>query len=83
MLMRLKSFLYKIFPPRIIRVPTGISVVTYKKDRKNILSVVKVGENGKEWQKNYLVEHLLNENLEVTEQTLDEEKHRFVEPIRV
>ena len=78
-----EKLLYRLFPPSVVRVPTGILKITYRKDGKNILSVAKVWENGKEWQENYLIEHLLDENLEVTEQTLEEEKHRFVEPIRV
>ena len=76
----LRRLFYKIFPPRVVRVSTGISVITYRKDGKNILSVVKIGENGKEWKKNYLVEHMLDDNLEITERTLEEEKSRFKEP---
>lgn len=61
-----------------IEVPTGILFVTYEKSGKKILTLLK--NNGEKilWEKRFLVEHLLDENLEVTEQMLKQEKELFV-----
>lgn len=54
-------------------VQTGIIAVKYSQNGKKYLSLIKTEEGKKIWQQNFLVEHLLNENKEVTEQTLEQE----------
>ena len=68
----------------IVRVPTGILFHAFLRDGEKCLVLTKTNENNEtEWQKKFSVKHLLNENYEVTEQTLEEEKRMFTEPIRV
>lgn len=64
-------------------VQTGIIAVRLMRDGKKYLVLAKTGKDGKIWQQNFLVEHLLDENMEVTEQTLAEEKEWFREPVRL
>lgn len=62
----------------------GIHWTTYKnKTGEKILVLTKISENGTEWQKKFSVKNLLNENGEVTEQTLEEERKMFREPTRL
>lgn len=51
-------------------------IVCYQKDGKKYLRIVVV-KNRRIKELNFLVEHLLNENLEVTEETLQKEKTVF------
>lgn len=51
-------------------------VVSYEKDGNKYLRIVRV-INRKSTELNFLVEHLLDSNLEVTEQTLQKEKQMF------
>lgn len=62
----------------MVKVPTGIMSVSYNKDGKNYLVLAKTDGEKRLWEKRYLVERLVNENLEVTEQTLEQEKKEFV-----
>lgn len=73
----LRKILYKIFPPKIIRVPIGIMEIEFERDGKKYLELIKIGEKGECWRKRFLVKNLLNENWEVTEQTLEQEKEIF------
>ena len=70
----LKKWIAKIF-----KIPQTYWA-TYRKNGKNILVLVSVE---KDWKKSdekiFSVEHLLNEDLEVTEQTLKQEKKMFVD----
>lgn len=64
---------------RILKIPQTYWV-TYKKNGKNILVLISVEKNwDKSDKKIFSVEHLLNEDLEVTEQTLNQEKGMFVD----
>lgn len=64
---------------RIFKIPQTYWV-TYKKDGKNILVLISVEKNwDKSDKKIFSVEHLLNEDLEITEQTLNQEKEIFVD----
>ena len=61
----------------------GIHWTTFKhQSGEKILVLTKIGENGTEWQKKFSIKNLLNENFEVTEQTLEEEQKIFREPTR-
>lgn len=51
-------------------------IVSYEKDGNKYLRVVKV-INRKPTELNFLVEHLLDSNLEVTEETLQKERRLF------
>lgn len=51
-------------------------VVSYEKGGKKYLRVVRVRDR-KTTELNFLVEHLLDSNLEVTEETLQKEKQMF------
>lgn len=48
---------------------------------EKILVLTKVGEYGTECQKRFSIKNLLNEDYEVTEQTLEEENKLFRKPI--
>lgn len=61
-----------------VNVPTGILFITYEKNGKNILVLSKNDGEKILWEKRFLVEHLLDEKLEITEQTLEQEKKLFV-----
>ena len=54
-------------------------VLHIQKDGKKYLIVERVGEKGTIDRKTYLVEHLVDENYEVTDQTLEEEKKWFMD----
>ena len=73
----LKKILCKFFPPKIVRVPTGIIEIEFERNEKKYLELIKIDEKGECWRKRFLVKNLLNENWEVTEQTLDQEKEIF------
>jgi hypothetical protein len=60
-----------------MRVPTGIMETEFEREGKKYLLLVKIGENGEVWRKHFLIKNLLNENWEVTEQTLEQEKEMF------
>lgn len=62
----------------------GIRYNTFKdQNGEKILVLTKIGENGTDWQKKFSVKNLLNENYEVTEQTLEEEQKMFREPTKL
>lgn len=54
-------------------------VVSYEKDGKKYLRVIRVRDR-KPVELNFLVEHLLDSNLEVTAETLQKEKRMFSKP---
>ena len=59
----------------------GIRVVPIRLDGKKYLVVCYVSvDKSKCWKKIYLVEHLVNEKLEVTDQTLADEERIFKTP---
>lgn len=57
------------------------NVVTYLEKGEKRMAVIYRDKNGKEVsRKNFLIEHLADENWNVTEQTLNQEKEVFKEP---
>lgn len=54
-------------------------VLHIQKDGKKYLIIERLGEKGKIDRKTYLIEHLVNENYEVTDQTLKEEEKWFTD----
>ena len=59
-------------------VPAGILFVTYEKDGNKYLTLIKNDGEKKLWERNFLVEHLVDENLKITNQTLEQEKRMFI-----
>lgn len=51
-------------------------------NNQKILVLTKIGKYGTEYQRKFSVKNLLNENCEVTEQTLEEESRLFRNPIK-
>lgn len=72
-----RKLLNKIFSPKVVRVPTGIIETEFERNGKKYLLLIKVGENGEVWRKHFLIQNLLNEKWEVTEQTIAQEKDIF------
>lgn len=54
-------------------------VIRYKNDEKNILIVSTAIRGRKTETKRYLVEHLLDEELNITQETLAQEKKMFLD----
>lgn len=52
-------------------------------DGEKYLVLSQIGEHGTEWQERYSVKHMLDDNYNVTEQTLEAEKKKFKRPIKV
>lgn len=50
---------------------------------EKILCVAKIGKYGTEWKRKFSIKHLLDEQGNVTEQTLEEEKRLFRKPTRL
>lgn len=73
----LKKLFFKLFPPKIIRVPNGIIEFEFERNGKKYLELIKIDEKGERWRKRFLVKNLLNEDWEVTEQTIEQEKEMF------
>lgn len=73
----IRKLLYKLFSPKIIRIPTGIMEIEFEKNGKKYLELIRIGESGEIWRKRFLIKNLLNENWEVTEQTIEQEKEIF------
>lgn len=69
------------------KVPTKYrkTIVVYQLDDNNekILHIVKIGKYGTEWERKFSIKHLLDEQGNVTEQTLEEEKRLFGKPTRL
>lgn len=72
----LKKFYYKHFVRW--KFLQSMIVIHVKKDGKKYLHIERCGQDGVIDRKIYLVEHLVNENYEVTDQTLEEEKKWFI-----
>lgn len=69
------------------KVPTKYrkTIVAYRLDDNNekILLIAKIGKYGTEWKQKFSIKHLLDEQGNVTEQTLEEEKRLFGKPTRL
>lgn len=80
----LKRFWNRYFVKHDVHfVRTGIIAIRRLDGDKKILCLIKT-ENGKKiWQQNFLVEHLLDDRMEITEQTLRKEQEMFKEPMRI
>ena len=61
-----------------VKVPTGILWVTHEKNGKKYLTIVKTDGETVLWERRFLIEHLVDENLEVTDQTLEQETKMFI-----
>lgn len=64
--------------PSNAKIPTGILWVTHQKNGKKYLTIVKTDGETVLWERRFLVEHLVDENLEVTDQTLEQETKMFI-----
>lgn len=73
----LKKIYYKYFVKW--KFLQSMIVLHIQKNGKKYLIVERVGEKGLIDRKTYLVEHLVNENYEVTDQTLKEEEKWFMD----
>ena len=72
MLKALKRFYYKHFVK--CKFIQSVIIVPLERNGKKYLIISRCGENGVIKRQNYLIEHLVDENFEVTDQTLDDEK---------
>ena len=61
-----------------VKVPTGVLWVTFEKNGKKYLTMLKTDGETVLWERRFLIEHLVDENLEVTDQTLEQETKMFV-----
>lgn len=66
---------------KIFKIPQ-IHYVTYQKDGQKILAICGLNAKGEKTEQKFLVKHLLKENLEVTEQTLQKENKMFADVSR-
>lgn len=76
MKLKLKKFFYRHFVKT--KYVQSVIILPVEKNGKKYLHIIKTGEDGKVKRTTYLVEHLVNENYEVTDQTLQEEKEWFI-----
>lgn len=76
MLKALKKFYYKHFVK--CKFIQSVIIVPIQKDGRKYLHISRCSENGVIKRQNYLIEHLVNENYEVTDQTLEDEKNWFI-----
>ena len=65
---------------RIFSLNTSL-LVTYEFKGEKILHISQFGKDGIPCEKKYQIEHLLDDNLQVTKQTLEMEKQIFQKPI--
>lgn len=65
---------------RIFSLNTSL-LVTYEFKGEKILHISQFGKDGIRCKKKYQIEHLLDDNLQVTKQTLEMEKQIFQKPI--
>ena len=65
---------------RIFSLNTSL-LVTYEFKGEKILHISQFGKDGIRCEKKYQIEHLLDDNLQVTKQTLEMEKQIFQKPI--
>lgn len=72
-----------MFRRRVPRKYRGLHMSTYlDNNNQKILVLTKIGRYGTEYQRKFSIKNLLNENNEVTEQTLEEEKNLFRTPLK-
>ena len=72
----LKKFYYKHFVK--YKFIQSVIIIPIKRNGKKYLVISRCGENGLIKRQNYLIEHLVDENFEVTDQTLEDEKKWFI-----
>ena len=65
---------------RIFSLNTSL-LVTYEFKGEKILHILQFGKDGIRCEKKYQIEHLLDDNLQVTKQTLEMDKQIFQKPI--
>ena len=75
-----RTFLKKHFVKHEVHWVQSILIVHYELDGRKILQIARTSSDGVVEQKNYQIEHLLDENLQVTEQTLEMEHRMFRKP---
>ncbi len=79
----LKEFWDKHFVRHEVHWVQSTIVIPLELDGKKILQIVRTSKDGIVDKKSYQIEHLLDDNLEVTEQTLEMEKDWFKKPIKI
>lgn len=77
---RVKTFFHKHFVKHEVHWVQSTLIVHYELDGRKILQIARTSNDGVVEQKNYQIEHLLDENLQVTEQTLEMEHRMFRKP---
>ncbi len=79
----LKEFWDKHFVRHEVHWVQSTIIIPLELDEKKILQIVRTSEDGIVDKKSYQIEHLLDDNLEVTKQTLEMEKDWFKKPIKI
>lgn len=79
----LKEFWDKHFVRHEVHWVQSTLIIPLELDGKKILQIVRTSKDGIVDKKSYQIEHLLDDNLEVTEQTLEMEKDWFKKPIKI
>ncbi len=79
----LKEFWHKHFIRHEVHWIQSTVIIPFELDGKKIMQIIRTSKDGIVDKKTYQIEHLLDENLEVTEQTLEMEKNWFKEPTRL
>ena len=77
-MIRLKKFFYKHFVKW--KFLQSIIVIPYKRNGKMYLHISQVSKAGEHVKRTFLIEHLVDDNLAVTDQTLAEEKRVLENP---
>ena len=54
-------------------------VIPFSKNGKSYLHISQIDKNGEGTRRTFLIEHLVDENLEITDQTLAEERRVFMD----
>lgn len=63
-----------------VRFLQSILVIPYQFEGKKYLHISQIGKEGRVIRRTFLIEHLVDDNLAVTDQTLAEEKNVFKNP---
>lgn len=79
----LKEFWYKHFVKQEVYWIQSTIILPLELDGKKILQIIRTSKDGIVSKKTYQIEHLLDENLEVTEQTLEMEDEWFKKPFKI
>lgn len=79
----LKEFCSKHFVRHEVHWIQSTLIIPLELNGRKILQIIRTSKDGIVDKKNYQIEHLLDENLQVTEQTLEMEKKWFKEPTRL